>query len=103
VGGAWEGEYVFDRGDGRPVDSDAFGKAFRGARDAAGLVGVRLHDVRHGLASLLVAAGTNPRIVSDLLGHATVGFTLQAYVHPDDDASAAVSAQTERLLGPAIG
>ena len=99
---SWTGEYVFDRGDGRPVDPDAFGKAFRDARDAAGLAGVRLHDVRHAVASLLVAAGTNPRVVSDVLGHATVGFTMQTYVHPDEDAAVAVIAETERLLGPAL-
>lgn len=102
VGPAWAGEYVFDRGDGRPVDPDAFGKAFRNARAAAGLEGVRLHDLRHGFASMLVAAGTNPRIVSDVLGHATVGFTLQTYVHPDDEAAAVVATEAERLLGPAL-
>ena len=91
------------RGDGRPVDPDAFGKAFRDARDAAGLVRVRLHDLRHAFGSIFVAAGTNPRLVSDVLGHATVGFTLQTYVHPDDEAAATVAAETERLLGPALG
>jgi integrase len=93
---------VFDRGDGRPMDPDAFGKAFRVARDAAGLAGVRLHDLRHAFGSILVAAGTNPRVVADVLGHATVGFTLQTYVHPDDEAAATVAAETERLLGPAL-
>lgn len=69
AGQAWnEGDFVFDRGDGRPVDPDAFGAAFRRAREATGLDGVRLHDLRHGFASLLVNAKTNPRIVSDLLG-----------------------------------
>jgi integrase len=102
VGPAWTGEYVFDRGDGRPVDPDAFGKAFRNSRTAAGLEGVRLHDLRHGFASMLVAAGTNLRIVSDVLGHATVGFTLQTYVHPDDEAAATVATEAERLLGPAL-
>jgi integrase len=100
AGPAWHpGEYVFDRGDGRPVDPDAFGRAFRAARDAAGLPRVRLHDIRHGFASLLVAAGTNPRVVSDTLGHATVGFTLQTYVHPDENAAAIVAVEAERLLG----
>jgi site-specific recombinase XerD len=31
---------------------------------------------------MLVSAGTNVRVVSDLLGHATVGFTLGVYTHP---------------------
>jgi integrase len=93
---------MFDRGDGRPVDPDAFAKAFRNSRAAASLEGVRLHDLRHGFASMLVAAGTNPRIVSEVLGHATVGFTLQTYVHPDDAAAVIVATEAERLLGPAL-
>jgi site-specific recombinase XerD len=48
---------------------------------------------------MLVGAGTNVRIVSDLLGHATVGFTLGVYTHPVEDAAAAAMAEAERLLG----
>jgi integrase len=93
------GEYVFDRGDGRPVDPDGFGRAFRDARARANLTGVRLHDLRHGFASLLVNGDTNPRVVSDLLGHAQVSFTLATYFHPDQDAAAEAVAKAEQLLG----
>jgi integrase len=103
AGPSWSGEYVFDRGDGRPIDPDGFGKAFRRARDAAGLHSVRLHDLRHAFGSMLVAAGTNLRLVSDVLGHATVAFTLGVYTHPDHGAAAAVASESERLLGPALG
>jgi integrase len=51
------------------------------------------------LASLLVNAETNPRVVSDLLGHADVAFTLRTYFHPDEDAAAAAVARAEELLG----
>lgn len=99
AGPAWNaGEYVFDRGDGQPMDPDTFSKAFRDAARAVGLDRVRLHDLRHGFASMLVAAGTNVRVVSDTLGHATVGFTLQTYTHPDEEAAAAVAQHAERLL-----
>jgi integrase len=43
--------------------------------------GIRLHDLRHGWASLALAAGVNPKIVSERLGHATVSFTLDTYSH----------------------
>jgi integrase len=100
MGSAWaDTDFVFDRGDGRPVDPDAFGAAFRRARDRIGLQGVRLHDLRHGFASLLVNAETNPRVVSDLLGHSDVAFTLQTYFHPDEDAAAAAVVRAEELLG----
>jgi integrase len=100
AGRAWHvGEFVFDRGDGQPLDPDTFSKAFRSAARGIGLEGVRLHDLRHAFASMLVGAGTNVRIVSDLLGHATVGFTLGVYTHLDEDAAATAMAEAERLLG----
>jgi integrase len=100
AGAAWaEGDYVFDRGDGRPVDPDAFGAAFRRARERVGLEAARLHDLRHGFASILVNAETNPRVVADLLGHATVAFTLQTYFHPDADAAVDAVRKAEQALG----
>lgn len=42
---------------------------------------IRLHDLRHTLASLLLAAGVDAVTVSKRLGHATVGITLDVYAH----------------------
>jgi integrase len=100
AGPAWHGgDFVFDRGDGRPIDPDTFGKAFRMAREAVGLDGVRLHDLRHAFATVLVTAGTNVRVVSDLLGHATPAFTLAVYTHPSEEEAAFAMAEAERLIG----
>jgi integrase len=88
-----------DRGSGQPLDPDTFSKAFRSAARGIGLDGVRLHDLRHAFASMLVGAGTNARVVGDLLGHATVGFTLATSVHPDEDAAATAVAEAARLIG----
>jgi site-specific recombinase XerD len=63
------------------------------------LAGVRLHDVRHSFPSLLVNADTNPRVVSDLLGHAQISFTLATYFHPDANAAVDAIAKAEALLG----
>jgi integrase len=100
AGPAWgAGDFVFDWGNGQPLDPDTFSKAFRSAARGIGLDGVRLHDLRHAFASMLVGAGTNPRVVGDLLSHATVGFTLATYVHPDEDAAATAVARAEAMLG----
>jgi integrase len=48
---------------------------------AAGLAGLRFHNLRHTAASLLVAENVHPKIVSDLLGHASVRMTLDIYSH----------------------
>ena len=55
-----------------------------------------MHDLRHTHASHLLAAGVNPRVVSERLGHSSVSFTLDTYGHvmpgQQADAAAAVAA-----------
>jgi integrase len=42
---------------------------------------LRLHDLRHTHATLLLASGLNAKVVSERLGHASVAFTLTVYAH----------------------
>ena len=42
---------------------------------------IRLHDLRHTHATLALQAGVHPKVVSERLGHATVGITLDLYSH----------------------
>ncbi len=42
---------------------------------------IRFHDLRHTAASLMILKGVPPKVVSRMLGHASVAFTLQVYVH----------------------
>jgi integrase len=87
---------VFARPDGQPWNPDSIGRAFERAVARSGLPRIRLHDLRHSHAVHLLAAGQNPRLVSERLGHASVGFTLDVYGHVMDgqqaDAAAAVAA-----------
>jgi integrase len=82
--------------DGAPWNPDSVGRAFARAVARTELPRVRLHDLRHTHATHLLAAGTNVKIVSERLGHATVGFTLDVYGHvmpgQQADAAAAVAA-----------
>lgn len=103
AGAAWESRpFVLDRGDGKPLDQDTLSKEFRRAADSVGLDGTRLHEMRHAFASMMIGAGTGARVVADLLGHATVGFTLHVYTHPTERDAAEAAATTERLLGRAM-
>jgi integrase len=90
------GDYVFTREDGKPYAPDDVTRAFREAVADAGVPRVRLHDLRHTWASLALAAGVNPKVVSERLGHATVSFTLDTYSHVmpglQEDAAARVAA-----------
>ncbi len=42
---------------------------------------IRFHDLRHTHASQLLRAGISPKVVSERLGHSTVGITLDVYSH----------------------
>jgi integrase len=42
---------------------------------------MRLHDLRHNCATLLLSRGVSPKFVQELLGHATIAITLDTYSH----------------------
>ncbi len=47
----------------------------------AGLPKIRFHDLRHTCATLLLSKNVKPKIVSEMLGHATIAITLDTYSH----------------------
>ena len=47
----------------------------------AGLENVRFHDLRHTFASLMLLRGAKPKVISEALGHASMGFTMDVYSH----------------------
>jgi len=61
----------------RNVDSRHFKPLLR----QAGLPKIRLYDLRHTHATLLLAAGEHPKVVQERLGHATITLTLDTYSH----------------------
>jgi integrase len=70
----------------RPVRRSSFGHCWQAAVKAAGLpTGTRFHDLRHFFASMLIAAGLNPKTIQVRLGHATISETLDTYGHLLDD------------------
>jgi site-specific recombinase XerD len=58
----------------------------------------RWHDLRHADASLMLAAGIHPKVVSERLGHASVAFTLDTYSHVVPGRQAAAAAQLDSML-----
>ena len=67
--------------------------------EAAGLPpNFRLYDLRHSCATLLLAGNTNPKIVSERLGHASVTLTLDTYSHVTPTMQAEASRTLDRLL-----
>ena len=76
-----ESEYVFSHWDGRPFHPDTVSHTFAALVQKAGIPHVRLHDLRHSHATLMMADGINPKIVSERLGHSSVAITLDIYSH----------------------
>ena len=63
--------------------------------------GFRFHDLRHAHASLLLRQGVHPKIVSERLGHSTVGVTLDVYSHVTPNLQAEAAKDFDRVLGNA--
>lgn len=62
------------------------------------------HDLRHSYATGALKAGVNPKVVSDRIGHANIGFFLQTYAHVlNNDHREAAEQAPSFLLGSAWG
>ena len=64
-----------------------------------GSEGRRFHVLRPTAATLMLAAGVNPKVASERLGHATVAFTLDTYSHVLPDMQRQAAEAMDRLLG----
>ena len=60
---------------------------------------IRFHDLRHTAATLLLGRGVNPKIVSEMLGHAIIAITLDIYSHVLPDMQQQAAAAMEAALG----
>ena len=82
AGSVWQDhDLVFCRDDGSPTHPDSFSHTFERQVAASNLPRIRLHDLRHTHASLALAAGIHPKVVSERLGHANISITLDTYSH----------------------
>lgn len=60
--------------------------------------GFVLYSLRHSCATLLLAAGENPKVVAERLGHASVKMTLDTYSHVLQDMQEAATDKLEVML-----
>jgi integrase len=65
---------------GPPISPMNLGDLFRRLAKASGLPPVRLHDLRHGAASLALQVGADLKVISDQLGHASIVLTADTYI-----------------------
>jgi len=74
-------DLVFCLPDGRPLPPNSVTAAFHKLAKSLGLSGVRLHDLRHTHATIMLMQGVHPKIVSERLGHSSIAITLDTYSH----------------------
>ncbi|MBG0854332.1 site-specific integrase [Streptomyces spinoverrucosus] len=99
VGAKWhDSDHVFTTRSGRPIEPRNLYRSFLRISASAGLPQVRLHDTRHGCASLLFAAGVAPRTVMEILGHSQIAVTMNVYTHVSDGDRREAMGHMDRLL-----
>jgi integrase len=74
-------DYVFCHYDRTPLDPSTVSHSFAHVLRKAGLPPMPLHGLRHSHATLLLQAGTHPRVVMERLGHSSIRVTLDTYSH----------------------
>ena len=74
-------DLVFCRADGSFLPPDQLSGFFKKFATTWGRPEVRFHDLRHTHASSLLLHNVHPKVVSERLGHASIGITLDTYSH----------------------
>lgn len=74
-------DLVFAGRHGNPLSAPPIRSQFERLLETAGLPRVRLHDLRHTAATLMLAQGTPVHVVARILGHADPAITLRMYAH----------------------
>jgi integrase len=102
MGAGWTDHgLVFSRVDGTLLHPERFSRSFGDRVRQLGLPKIRLHDLRHGWATMALGAGVHPKVVQERLGHANIGITLDVYSHVTaglhDDAAEKVA---DLVFGP---
>jgi integrase len=94
-----ERDLVFVSSLGTPLSQNNMRRQFHGLAKNAGLRQIRIHDMRHTAASLMIATGVNMKVVSETLGHSSIRITLDLYAHLLDEQKEHLADQLDRLLG----
>jgi integrase len=91
-----DNDLVFARADGSPNDPWNFGRAVLDCIKRAKVTSITLHGLRDTHASLCAQAGVPIEVISERLGHAAIGVTVERYLHVyrsrDDEAADAFAA-----------
>jgi integrase len=93
--------FIFAANNGEPIyEQNIYNRHFIPLIEKAGLPQIRLYDLRHTCATLLLSAGENPKVVSEWLGHASIVLTLDTYSHVLPNMQQGATQKLENILYP---
>ncbi len=99
AGQVWKDSgYVFTTTDGQPLHPDYLTRRLRRLVEDSGLPPVRLHDLRHGAASLAHSAGADLKTIQEQLGHTSIVLTADTYTSVLTDKHHKTAEATARLV-----
>lgn len=98
--GYWESGFVCTWDDGRLIQPDYVTRSFHKVIQASDLPEVRLHDLRHSVASNLLNSGHSPTDVSAWLGHSTPVTTFGYYAHASKASKEHISNAVQEWFEP---
>ena len=82
AGDAWQDhDLIVCTSTGTPINPNNVTRSYQRLVMLAGVPEIRVHDLRHTAATMLLRAGVPAKIVSERLGHATIAITLDTYSH----------------------
>ena len=82
MGTGWRDlDLVFPNLHGDYQAPETVSRVFRELNDRLGLPPIRLHDLRHGWATLALESNVHPKVVQERLGHANIAITMDIYSH----------------------
>ena len=89
---------MFTTGIGTALEPRNVTRAWRALRVAAGVEPVRVHDLRHTAASLLLQRGVDLKVVQQMLRHSRLSTTADIYAHVNEEMERAAAAKMDEIL-----
>jgi integrase len=96
-------DLVFSGPDGRMWDPGRMTRGFTKILKRAGLPHIRLHDLRHTHATMMLKMGIHPKIVSERLGHSKINITIDRYSHVVAGLQEAVTKKLDHFITQNLG
>jgi integrase len=103
LGEAYEDcDLVFTQANGKPFQLSELTRAYNRLIKKSGVPSVRFHDLRHTHATLMLKQGIHTKVVSERLGHSTIGITLDTYTHVLPNMQKVAADQLDQLLNSKV-